>query len=104
MGYLVRQYCTEEGLCKVPGLLRFRWAGGKGKQNRNPSVGSLKFPRLSYTPNSGPRTWAKCNIRAAWILGEVCGVGKFGDLVPRRQLRALEAALFMIGYDLPAST
>ena len=52
---------------------------------------------------ANPRMWAKCNIRAAWILGEVCREGKFGGLVQDRQLRALEAALFMIGYELPTS-
>ena len=45
--------------------------------------------------------WAECNIRAAWILGVVCREGRFGGLVQDRQLRALEAALFMIGYELP---
>ena len=35
------------------------------------------------------------------MLGEVCREGKFGGLVQDRQLQALEAALFMIGYELP---
>ena len=100
MGYLVQQYCTRAGLRKVPPLLCFRWGAARGDHNRNPSMDSLRFPGLTY---DNPRRWAECNIWAAWILGEVCREGKFGGLVQRRQLRALEAALFMLGYELPTS-
>lgn len=101
MGYLVQRYCRSAGLRQVPTLLQFRWGAAKGgKHNRNPSLGSLRFPMLTA---ANPRTWAECNIEAAWILGEVCCEGRFGGLDPRRQLRALEAALFMIGYELPSS-
>ena len=48
-----------------------------------------------------PHLWAECNVRAAWVLNAVSGEGKFGSLEPKRRLRALEAALFMIGYELP---
>ena len=98
MGYLVQQYCAKAGLRQVPTLLCFRWGAARGEHNRNPSMGSLRFRGLTAAI---PRTWAECNIWAAWILGEVCREGEFGGLVPRRQLRALEAALFMIGYELP---
>ena len=98
MGYLVRRYCIDEKLCEVPALLQFRWLAGKGNHNRNPSVGSLQFPRLSHTD---PRRWAECNVWAAWVLVEVACEGRFGELCANRRLRALEAALFMIGYQLP---
>ena len=101
MGYLVQQYCIRAGLRQVPTLLCFQWGMARGEQNRNPSMGSLRFPGLTA---ANPRRWAECNIRAAWILGEVCREGRFGSLVQGRQLRALEAALFMIGYELPTST
>ena len=100
MGYLVRKHCTDVGLNSVPDLLHFRWGQARGPHNRDPSSGSLRFQML--TP-AAPPTWAECNVRAAWVLGEVCGEGRFGDLPPARRLRALEAALFMIGYELPAS-
>ncbi len=98
MGYLVKRYCTEKQLCEVPELLQFRWLAGRGNHNRNPSMDSLQFPRLSHV---NPRAWAECNVRAAWVLGEVAGEGSFGELPANRRLRALEAALFMIGYELP---
>ena len=97
MGYLVQRYCVSANLCQVPTRLRFRWGAARGRHNRNPSTRSLRFPGLTA---ANPRTWAECNLRSAWILGEVCREGRFGNLVPHRQLRALEAALFMIGYEL----
>ena len=98
LGYLVRRCCVEQRLDPVPPLLRFRWLRGRSTLNRNPSCGTLEFPRLNHR-NS--RTWAECNVRAAWILGTVRDEGRFRDLDPCRRLRALEAALFMIGYELP---
>lgn len=105
MGYLVRLWwratrpdCADEEICQVPELLRFRWLAGRGGRNRDPSAGWLRFPALSH---ADPRTWAECNVRAAWVLGEVRGEGRFGELPETHRLRALEAALFMIGYELP---
>ena len=100
MGYLVQQYCTRAGLRQVPALICFRWGVARGEQNRNPSMGALRFPGLTA---ANPWMWAECNIRAAWILGEVCREGRLGGLVQDRQLRAFEAALLMIGYELPTS-
>ena len=98
LGYLVWLCCVEQRLEQIPEPLRFRWHPGQGGHNRDPSRGTLQFPMLNH---GGPRTWADCNVRAAWILGAVRDEGRFGDLDPRRRLRALEAALFMIGYELP---
>ena len=98
LGYLVRLHCAEQRLERVPPPLRFRWLRGRSAHNRNPSCGTLKFPRLNH---GVPRTWAECNVRAAWVLGAVRDEARFGGLDPCRRLRALEAALFMIGYELP---
>ena len=101
MGYLVQKHCKEAGLDRVPDLLHFRWGEARsGKQNHDPSSGSLQFKKLRYY---SPRKWAECNVWAAWVLGKVCGEGRFGNLLPDVRMRALEAALFMIGYELPAS-
>ena len=105
MGYLVRLWwraarpdCGGKETCQVPELLRFRWLPGKGNHHRDPSAGCLSFKKLSHVD---PRRWAECNVWTAWILGEVCGEGRFGNLPEAYRLRALEAALFMIGYELP---
>ena len=99
LGCLVRLHCADAGLTRVPELLRFGYPPGRGQHNRNPSAGPLRFPMLSAV---SPRRWSQCNVRAAWVLAAVAGEGPFGELPPRRRLRALEAALFMIGYELPA--
>ncbi len=98
MGYLVQKHCTDEALDKVPDSLHFRWGPAKGDHNRDPSSGPLRFKMLTH---ASPRKRAECNVRAAWVLNEVCGEERFGDLPPDGRLRALEAALFMIGYELP---
>ena len=99
MGYLVQKHCTDARLNSVPDLLHFRWGQAKGgDHNRDPSSRLLCFRKLTA---ASPRNWAECNVRAAWVLGEVCREGRFGDLLPDRRLRALEAALFMIGYEIP---
>ena len=38
---------------------------------------------------------------AAWLLGELSEAGRFGELPPVRRMRAIESALFMVGYELP---
>ena len=98
LGCLARLHCADAGLDAVPEPLRFRWHPGKGAHDRDPSTGPFRFPMLSA---ASPRRWAECNVRAAWVLGELAGEGRFGALPPRRRPRALEAALFMIGYELP---
>ena len=92
MSHFVRQFCVRAGLCQVPPRPCFRWGPARGNlHNRNPSTDSLKFPMLTA---ASPRRWAECNVEAAWVLGEVCHEGRFGDrLVRRRRLRALEAGL-----------
>ena len=96
LGYLVLTYCIERDLNRVPRLLRFGIAPARGR-NRNPSLCSWRFPQLC----SNSRRWAECNLWAAWILGEVCNEGSFVSVPRRHRLRAIEAALFMIGYELP---
>ncbi len=103
MGYLVKKYCEEKRLRFVPDLLHFRWGEGKSGvngPNRNPSSGSIQFKKLRHAP-SGIRKWVECNVWAAWILGEMKDEGKFDCLKPHLRLRSLEAALFMVGYEIP---
>ena len=99
LGYLMRLHCEKAGLKAVPEPLIFRWQPGKA------STTAIRPPARSSSPRlhaSQPRQWAQCNVQAAWLLGEVTGEGRFGELPSRRcRLRAIEATLFMIGYELP---
>ena len=101
LGWIVVKYCQQKELPNVPEGLRFPWAPGKEARNivipklRNPSIGNFTFPRLQ-----AGTTYAKWNIYSSWLLSEVIANGEFGIFPDQNPLRALESALFMIGYDL----
>lgn len=107
LGMLVVKYCKAKGLAQVPDSLCFPWAGAKEAANslnpkqRNPSTGSLKFQRLRA--GSHHALW---NMRCNWILSQVvkhplAAHSLFQSVAaPVQPLRAIEQALFMIGYDL----
>jgi len=107
VGLLVRKYCEDSNLDNVPRELAFAW--GKGKEStyrsslenkRNPSLGKYAFKELL----NNPQRHTENNIRANWLLKELLNktYSKFNKLDKALQLRALEAALFMIGYDVVA--
>ena len=105
LGWIVVKYCQDRQLATVPAELAFPWAPAKEgpavkwRKNRNPAKGTLLFPRLT-----GAVQHAHWNLKASWILAEVlanAGAGAFTDAGRIASLRRLEAALFMIGYDLP---
>jgi len=107
LGWMVVKYCQAHGLFKVPEALCFPWAAAKEGKNalapkrRDPGTGGLKFKGL----RSGHHH-AMWNMRASWVLSSVLAhPGAAGSrfqrvATPNDPLRALEAALFMIGYDL----
>lgn len=94
-----RSHCLPEPSKKrgiVPEPLRFMRSGQKSK-TRNPSNGPLKFPARGSKPSL---THARSNLLANWIIGEVareCQQDKW-------TMREIEAALFMIGYDVSGLT
>jgi hypothetical protein len=108
MGWLVAKYCQAKGLSQVPKELCFPWSAAKEGETtlvpkrRNPAVGNLYFKRLR-----AGRHHALWNLRASWVLSAALDhpaaqASRFNTHVaaPTNALRALEAALFMIGYDL----
>jgi hypothetical protein len=105
LGYLVRKFCIAHRLERVPESLAFRWGAQNASSpqaalNRNPSLGNLNFQRL---PAKGGAAWATQNIHANWVIqaakeqanADWCG-GPDG-------LRKVEAALFVMGYEVPES-
>lgn len=109
LGWMVTKFCDETGLSNVPPELRFPWAPAKESQDninpkrRNPGLNGLTFPRL----RSGTMH-AQWNMKASWLLKDILNqknastCGCFSE-VGHLKLRAFEAALFMIGYDLGGS-
>lgn len=107
LGWIVVKYCQAHRLTSVPSELAFPWAPAKEARtvaypkNRNPAQHGLLFPRLS----AGPR-YAEWNLKASWVLQAALAqdtTSQFAQPSTIPALRRLEAALFMIGYDLPQS-
>lgn len=103
LSWFVAKWCHEEGKEGVPASLQFLCMRPKEGDNpavrksRNPSCGKFQFPWMS-----GATTHAHWNIRASWLLSDALARANsslFHRTAPN-PLRALEAALFMWGYDL----
>lgn len=104
LGLLVRMYCEENNLSNVPIELYFAYGNArttdyKLPNRRNPSTQRYRF----HTLNKNNHT--ENNLRGNWLLKEILDVceSKFNLLHPSIKLRALESALFMIGYEVMAS-
>lgn len=102
LGWFVTRFCIHYGLSQVPHTLQFPYGIAKEGANttspkqRNPSLGTLRFPFLS----SGLKH-AKANLWASWLLQQVLKNSPNSKFQSEPSpLRALEAALFMFGYDL----
>ena len=104
LGLLVRQFCIENEIPHIPSSLLFAYGdAGKtksatGLNRRDPSCELYQFQNL----RSNSDRHIENNQKANWLLREVLNnsKSKFKDLEEKRQLRAFEAALFMIGYDV----
>ena len=105
LGHLVKLYCQDKKIESVPEELLFAWGRGQESKyvssqlnKRNPSVGSLSFPELL----NNPRRHTESSIRANWLISMILKNtdSKFNKLDKQVQMRALEAALFMIGYKV----
>jgi len=93
--YLIRLYKEENLIEKIPESLKFAYSVGRS-ENRNPDPNVLYFKKLY------PYNYLKYNIIASWLLKLILEKtnSKFNDLPKNLQLRALESALFMIGYKI----
>lgn len=99
LGWGVVKYCKQNCLEEVPEELRFPHPPFRGNHKRDASVSKLKFPRLHSSLQ-----YLQWNLKASWLLESVLKHenAKSSEFVKyeNNALRALEAALFMIGYDL----
>lgn len=104
LAWFVVKWCEETVRKEVPSLLAFGCMPAKEGENpriskiRNPSTKKLQFPDL----RNNVYLHAQWNLRASWILKaclEQAPTASFHQQ-PGGGLRALEAALFMWGYDL----
>jgi hypothetical protein len=99
LGYLVRRFLEERGIPEIPCELNFGWGAAKTKGvNRNPSTVVHKFPVL-WQGSEKDRTHARMMYRASELIENVRL-----QTIPTTTSRDWEAALFMIGYELPVTT
>lgn len=91
--HLVREFCIEKKLDFIPENLKFAYTSGKSKSNRNPNTNTFKF---TYCSVSHKYQYIITNIKANWLLKEILNKSSLF-----KNLREIEAALFMIGYEIP---
>jgi hypothetical protein len=100
LGMLIANWCAETGRSEVPDHLRLHWMPAKEGPNadtkvRDPSLEIFRFPKLTGTTVNFNH--AASNVRANWIVELVLKkIAKKTSWTARK----IEAALFMIGYDL----
>lgn len=97
LGMFVVDYCVANGLLKVPQELNFGSMGAKGGQLRSPDVDSYTF-RSAATVTAH----AESNVMSNWIIAAslVMAGGNFCGKQGNNAMRAVESALFSVGYDL----
>lgn len=99
LGLLVKQYLSDKNINYIPEELNYPYGNARptqsdtGKINkRNPSNDKYKFKAL----NNEDQKHIKYNTYANWLLKKLSEKSKFRHA--DNPIRALEAALFMIGY------
>jgi len=98
LGLIARGYLANRA-GNINELLRFSYLEGRsGNRVRNASLGDVNFNKVS-----SERDHALWNIRANWIIEDALNdIPCFGGReTPLEKVRAVEAALFMIGKDIP---
>lgn len=115
LGLLVAGYCQSNNYDTVPNELKFMWMAASASKNaagihianqlRDPSINNLRFASRPPGEN-GHTAFFRHNIRANWLLTAAVAAKTmqawptFASTHNITVLRALEAALFMVGYDL----
>jgi len=95
LGLLLRHY--YEHYQDIPECLRFHIPQGQGdRNNRRVYFGNRALPSL---PTSNYPEYARWNIKLNWLLAEAVRDARFaGQNDVRSRMRAMEQALFMLGY------
>ncbi|MFZ4799114.1 MAG: DUF7669 domain-containing protein [Bacteroidia bacterium] len=96
LGMFVKMYLEQNNISILPNELNFAYGVKKGEtgfSSRNPSTDKFLFDKLT----NNNVLHSVNNIRANWILSSVLKKIKNKKF---KDLRAIEAALFMIGYSI----
>jgi len=96
---LVRLFCEDVGLPKVPPALGFRQLPHRSSFLRDASQGEYLFNSVGPMEDA---LYLDSVVKASWLLRSVVRnrPSRFSLLGKGKDLDALQSALFMIGYDL----
>lgn len=98
LGYLVRLFLQQSGTRNVPNQLLYGWGGAKTKGvNRNPSTETYRFPGL-WQGAEKDRSHARMMFLASDLIDHARR-----QTSPQTNSRDWEAALFMVGYEVPGT-
>lgn len=101
--YLILKYLDSKGETKIPDTLNLASPPSRGDKSGNYRV-IPHFKKISYSKYSNPDyRHLEANLIANYILTEYLKVKKDTKFKSEDPLRQLEAALFMIGYDLTSA-
>ena len=96
---LIWLFCLDTERRHVPSSLCLGVPEGRNEENvsHNPSADRYQFPNIRGDQHT---LHALSNVKAAWILGAWTERGgKFSKIPQTKRTRAMEAALFMLGYQ-----
>lgn len=96
LAYFIILYCESKQYESVPRHLQIRVAEAKGNSCRVFNVAGLKFKKWTNSQNH-----AESNVFANWIITEAFKKARKSKSNQFNDIREIEAALFMIGYDFP---
>lgn len=108
LGLFIAQYCMEKSINQIPDVLNFGWMPPKeAKTQKSPKLRNANFNGLEFDKANSEQRHASSNIRANWIFSKLfedttqLETNQFDVLKNKQEkIRALEAAFFMLGYDL----
>ncbi len=100
-------FCRETGRDCVPADLNFPWAAAKTSPNAvNPPLRNASQDEYTFQRLVRGRPYVAWNTKVSWLLSAIASHRSTQDSAFARldstaqRLRAMEAALFMFGYDL----
>lgn len=96
LAYFIILFCQSKQYKSVPPLLQIRLAEAKGNSCRVFNVYGLSFKKWSNSQNH-----AQSNVYVNWLVTEAFKKATKLKSNQFQNIREIEAALFMIGYDFP---
>ncbi|WP_064663377.1 hypothetical protein [Pseudoalteromonas sp. MQS005] len=99
LAYLIILFCQKTQRFEIPEYLQIKLAKGQGNSNRLPEIAGTELKFKEWGSNH--KAHAISNVWANWIITEAFNKSKGASRNKFNNIREVEAALFMIGYDFP---